>query len=370
MRMIMAYSFLAAGNETLWTRNSEQGNIHDGDYGIGYSGDFVMLVGDFYRLEYTYSMLKNKPFSGMERRKDVILERVQETFQEVSLEMKEIFEGVFSKWLRGHAIMNPQQWAQARIYDAYAADGSFENVVNGFFDEFVRYKNNGIYPTAYNVQQMRRNWQNDFLQRLFEDPRAINAFKDVMGEDIDSLKEVDREMLKSDWKSNPESFEEENSLQPELSEEEIDVEIERMLQEKFDTPNFWRDYAENMKYEELMSFFENTYDEDAKQSLLVSIGATVVFPLWFGYWRPRGIEQTRENVQNAYNGLIAAESLGDIFAAVNVAINTSHQSGSMLQYVEEAVSPDESLKDLFNEMTQGNFTEEVNTTLRQVGVQI
>ena len=120
------------------------------------------------------------------------------------------------------------------------------------------------------------------------------------------------------------------------------------------------------EYGDLRTFFIELYEK-------------IVFPVWFAHWKAKGIVQTRKNVQNAYNNLKKASTkdLGNLVAWIGQALNTAHQSGSMLDYVPEDEnfsvdindeSDNYSGEDLLQALTDGNFNNQWDKELREAGV--
>jgi len=70
-----------------------------------------------YELEYKWSMMRSRPFSGMERRQDNIIKGLERNLNEVLEEVKAPLERLYISWLRSHAITDPAQWGEARTRD-------------------------------------------------------------------------------------------------------------------------------------------------------------------------------------------------------------------------------------------------------------
>lgn len=83
-----------------------------------------------------------------------------------------------------------------------------------------------------------------------------------------------------------------------------------------------------------------------------------VFPLWKDYWVNRGIRQTREQVEKATEGLRSAfsEPIQEAFGDINFAINVSHQTGPVLDYIIERYP--ELDPQLLSDLSDGEFLDE------------
>lgn len=352
MLRILAYSVLSAlRNESLWTRASEPSSIRDEGY---YSGDFSELVSDFYRMEYTYSMLKTRPFSGVAKRKEVILQKVKNTFEEVSEELLEIFVAVFASWLDKHAITEPSLWAEKRVEDD--EDGE------GFIYEYAQYKWGQRYP-----QDMRVLWQTLEREIIGKHSEDLSAkILDALGFSAENFIEDKLQSLLADYKYDPEEV----LSQYDLSEEDGEN-IEEVLRAKLEEDN---EISSPSEYLSLL-FDRGDLSERIdnlgygnKGALLSILYEELVFPKWMEYWGPRGIQETRDNVESAYMRLRKARTLEERSAAINHATNVSHQNGSMLEYVEEMTSCD--AKSVFNQMSEGHFTSEIDPILKAIGLKL
>lgn len=70
--------------------------------------------------------------------------------------------------------------------------------------------------------------------------------------------------------------------------------------------------------------------------MIINFNEKVVFPLWYGEWSYRGIDETRENIEKIYETLSSADTapFSEKFVIITVALNSAHQTGSMVDYVE------------------------------------
>lgn len=352
MLRILAYSVLSAlRNESLWTRASEPSSIRDEGY---YSGDFPELVSDFYRMEYTYSMLKTRPFSGVAKRKEAILQQVQNTFEEVSEELLEVFVVVFASWLEKHAITEPALWAERRVEDD--EDGE------GFIYEYARYRWGQHYPPHMHVL-----WQTLEKEIVREHPEDLSAkILDALGISHEDFIEEKLQSLLADYKYDPEEV----LSQYDLSEEDGEniEEVLRAKLEEEETETSPSEYLSLLLDGGDLSERIDNLGYGNKGALLCILYEELVFPKWMEYWGPRGLQETRDNVESAYLRLRKARTLEERSAAINHATNVSHQNGSMLEYVEEVTGEDAA--PIFEEMSEGNFTSDIDPILKAIGVQL
>ena len=100
----------------------------------------------------------------------------------------------------------------------------------------------------------------------------------------------------------------------------------------------------------------------------------IIFPIWYEHWKYQGIDETRENVQEVYNMLVRAKTPEDSHMAILRAIQTSHQTGDMIEYLEEYggeedIYPDK-IKDLMEDLTNGSMNSIWDKQLEEIGVVI
>ena len=88
-----------------------------------------------------------------------------------------------------------------------------------------------------------------------------------------------------------------------------------------------------------------------------------------------GIDTTRELAEEAYEGLVSANTFEEFHLALEVAIQTCHQNGSMLEYLEqyggeEYGSDPSEIEDIMNELTEGKSNANWDKQLKEVGVKV
>lgn len=149
------------------------------------------------------------------------------------------------------------------------------------------------------------------------------------------------------------------------------------FQTEIEAKNYIDNYINNID-------FLDFYIEDFRSliSILENIGELqpfvrefyefVIFPAWYNYWSYQGIDETRENVQDVYNLLVGSKTPEDNHMAILRAIQTSHQTGDMLDYLEEYggeedIYPDK-IKDLMTELTNGSMNSIWDKQLKEIGV--
>jgi len=353
--MIQRYSILARlilASAELWERESESGLTPE-DYQGNYE-QFDDLLKDFYKLEYAYSMLKNKPFKGNEARKNNILKNVTREFQDVTLTVGSVLAEVFRYWLSLHAINEPHAWAVARVGEG--CEAGFEEIWGNTLWEYIRY-----HPK---FQKMMNDPRVATLaqQSLLREMERIPQLKDFLFEFVggkEAFIEAEGENAVDEWLSSPEDVTERLNLPADATDEEVREAAEIQAEE-----------TDIYEYIDDISLYISNLDPDDAERFLVAVNENFVFPLWFGKWEPEGIIETRKNIEDIYRQLInPPEDLGKHYALVNLALNASHQGGKMLEYLQEYTGSD-SLKYVLDSLSEGKFTAELDIILRKAGVQV
>ena len=135
--------------------------------------------------------------------------------------------------------------------------------------------------------------------------------------------------LISDWlieayKESIDNYEDDEENKKEMQKTLDDRDLESIF-------SFFRDVdGEDNIWTSIFGYF-TSYVSD----ILVGLYEYIVFPAWFGYWSQEGIEETRERIEKIELSLreIGSKDLQEQIETVNIAINASHQTGSMLDYI-------------------------------------
>lgn len=316
-----------------------------------------------YEMEYKYSMVRNKPFSGLPERQQNIIENLGRELSDIITCLKDVLMPVFSKWLGGHAITKPQQWAEARVGDsdeieAYGFKTKIEEML-GEYNAYVIAGGPGHPSLGYN--------ENTILYKLLGDVnKNINRypnFKKLMELLADDYRNYERDVLAS------EGFQEYGQRYNKKfrNEEQAEAFIDRLTVRDVD--------IESLMPTDLESF-SKMVENHGSRDILVELYKNLVFPAWYRYWQARGIKDTRKNIENIYKKLqgLGLGNIGNAIAVISLAINATHQSGDMLDYLEDYEDfvdvGAENAKALLDELSSGKNVEKWNQELREIGVQI
>jgi len=95
----------------------------------------------FHEMEYKLSMLHQRPFNGMPKRKENIMAKLQEALYNSIEKVKEPLIKTFEGWLQSHALTNPSGWAAEMIkppgggtWEDYGDDEAEARIRNLVFD--------------------------------------------------------------------------------------------------------------------------------------------------------------------------------------------------------------------------------------------
>ena len=225
---------------------------------------------------------------------------------------------VFESWLSGHALLSPRTWAEARTDEDYGGESKIKEA----FGEWVRYAHDP--DGRISVDAKVKKYSSEFYSKVF-----IAVYDQI----DDQVYEYAKEMHEAD-KAN---------FEYDLTHAYRD-EDKKEAQEKL---NRHGDFEGFSNAKEALDYIENSYG-DAKDYLdsiairdteiAITANEKVVFPVWFEHWEAEGIVETRENVQKVYDNLITSQNEPDMskkMMNINIALNTSHQTGSMMEYVNE-----------------------------------
>ena len=326
--------------------------------------DVLDILEILYELEYKYSALRNYPFDGLATRYDNIMKIIEEKSKEIIPILAETFENVFNQWLGKHALTNPEEWAHARMhedggYDSMLDIHGFDDTMQAVVSEASRYMNHIQDQEDLLIEIMKvtpellegyfntfvLEWEESFLEELYAD--GLEGFNDRYSDWFD--KEFESEGDVEDYLNiHFSAFDKDFFKVFGSRDKAIDEVISRMT-----------DYS--------ISIEDMKYDIDL-EDLFLAIYEKIVFPAWFDYWQKQGIVQTRSTVEKVYTDLqkINSMSLQKQFLTMNIAINTSHQSGSMMEYYEDTYGVGERDLKALSDQNVSAWDDE----LREIGVKI
>jgi len=306
----------------------------------------------WYELEYKYSQLKNKSFKGLPQRKENILNIIKDTALNINDVLADSFIEVFGNWLEFHAILNPKLWAEKRYEEVEDEGFDFESIIKSLFSEYRSYQGGESFQ--------------DTFEDIIYDINNFPVFKKLL-----TVGTIDFYQSDLDNMDEEEFQEQYGYLLKDLSIETKD-EFEELLNSGELPENLILNYVEllttnDIEYfveslKNLMNYVYNVTEED----IGIEFYEKLVFPVWYGKWKAEGIDETRQNVEDVYNDLqnINSFPLKKQFALINIATNTAHQSGSIMDYYEERFNVGKSDLDVLTNKDVSEWDKE----LREIGV--
>jgi hypothetical protein len=279
--------------------------------------------------------------------------------------LKDSLIATFNGWLSAHAITDPAAWAANRADpDDSGYMGSFdaEQALDGVVGEYIRYKNGGQYP-----MQNRPNTSNVFSEMLDEALSMTDKFTSLQSAES-TVQEIERERLTEDlYNDEFENFGINETGEAFQTEEEAEAYIEKRVEEAS-----VQDFVWNFGKEELLSILDG---QGQMENFIIELNQHLVFPLWYDYWGAMGIDTTRELAEEAYEGLVNANTFEEFRNALQVAIQTCHQNGSMLEYLDQYggeydYGSPEDIEGTMLELTEGKSNFEWDKQLKAVGVKV
>ncbi len=297
-------------------------------------------VQKFYEMEYKLHTIRTKPFSGMPKRKENIINNIENVLNNVCDVLLVDLISVYQQWLGSHALVNPSDWANSRLEEL---DGWGSNAIKHAADEMFF----NAYPDSnYNSGNAKSLLLAGIKQEINNMPNLSNAIRAYLKENKTELLNDGIERFNIQFNTNYATEEE-----AEQAIHNQDVDSSTLIQEFFDYND-----------EETLGYIvENSL------TLAEEIFSVVVFKSWMDRWGPEGIVETRENVERIFKLMKSAQgsNVKDKCAAISLGLNAAHQTGSMTDYMEGG-----NMEELLQNMTNGAFIEKANKELREVGVQI
>jgi len=294
--------------------------------------EFANNLSDLYELEYKYSIITTRKFNGTEARKNNIIDRLK---QELKLRINKILpflRVVFRDWLTTHALLDPKKWAKGRIkqYKEHGQDEQGGPILEVLTDADMF----GI----------------DIIRKINDNMDSFPSIKQY----LELAFQEYRDSLQEDIKSGH------------LTEEGVS-EMSGSF-DLFEYLDMFGNSGNEGLAEMLNNGIQNGYlDED---EILLEI-VPLIFEGWYAKWGAEGIDETRKNIVKVYNMLnnIKGKSFNEILAIINMAINAAHQTGPMLDYIQEKVD-DIDLDRVLLSLSHGDNIEQWNEELRKTGVGI
>jgi hypothetical protein len=294
------------------------------------------------------------------QRKENILSELKNKLDGLINDIKDILLGTFRKWLDTHALLSPETWSNKRAEDAIEL--GISDAYEGMIGEYIRYAING---GEFNQIDNYNEYFYDMLNKANTNKRKFtelfSLFNNYMYVYKNQLKEelFDRG-FKEFGQSRGKNFRNQDQAEKWISNQGVNN----------------TDIRDAFNIDDLDSFVEILKNSGREEVILKEFYRNFVFPSWVQYWRNQGISETRKTIENIYKKLegISSDNIGNSLAVINIALNTCHQTGDMLNYITEETGGNyykaEQLKAFLDKMTKGEAVTRWEEELREVGVQI
>jgi hypothetical protein len=314
-----------------------------------YKDSISSLLYALYELTYKYQYIQNHNFQGHPKRLENILLQIENSAKTVIANFVDILQPVFENWLSGHALLTPRTWATKRVQKWYEINGdsteSLADMIESECDmERLRKKFN-ISTELHRLDEPVKNGQAPVLHKLFET--------------------IKYEFIEADMEN---ALYEKRQEQEEIDEEQIEAEIKQHYEEM---P--FSEYIRTWYRDDLAGFLEASSQMYDIKEICIEFAQFLCFPIWYGFWKPQGIDQTRQRIENAYNMIKSVENqpIGQALATINIVINSVHQTGDMLDYIVDATQDSKGeIRHAMELLSNTTKFEEWDLDLQEVGLQL
>lgn len=319
-------------------------------WNVQYNRDSISsMLYALYELTYKYQYLQNHNFQGHPTRLQNILQQIEGSARTVIADFVDILVPVFENWLSGHALLTPRTWATKRVQEWYEIDGdspqSLAEMIKSGCDMERLGKKFNISPELHRLDEPVKSGQAQVLNRFFET--------------------VKLELVESDMEN---ARYEKRQEQEEIDEEQLEAEIKQRYEEM---P--FSEYLSTWHGNDLGDFLEMASRFYDLEEICIEFAMFLCFPIWYGFWKPQGIDQTRQRIENAYNMLKSVESqpIGQALATINIVINSAHQTGDMLDYIADVTQDTKGeIRRAMDLLSNATEFEEWDLDLQEVGLQL
>jgi len=326
-----------------------------------YNEPFENALNAMYELEYKRSMMIMHGFRGSPQRQENMLKYLESGLIEHTSYVRKTLLSVLKNWLLNHALLSPQTWAKQRAKTDAETDDSDQ--FGSMLGEYLRYEDPNFYKGYQPDNERNRNENIKFYQLISD---ALN------NPSYPVFNHVIEEMFLPDYK---------NMLYDELQGDGLEEFNSRYRYENpFETEEQAEEYIDNIEADtvdlESLMYFEDikTFEDSMKRAgkateVVQEFYQNAVFPMWMSHWGDRGIEDTRETIESVYKDLKKAspKDMGNFIVATQAALTVSHQTGDMIEYIEQFTGED-NLYSIMTALSNGEKVEDWNQDLKRVGV--
>ncbi len=323
------------------------------------TSDFQQDLLRIYELEYKLFKATQMEMPNNPERLNNIIKQIKIHLFEPLINVKQVMENTLKHWLKGHAILDPKQWAETRVKnnENFETDDpdymllTFDNLLYEFLNYYS--KRQTVSPKMDANRIFHLLFNNILLYEIDNIPKIKEILNKIMSP-------INQEMFWTEFNNDKKSFLLNYGLKTEDDVTEFIENYESfdMISDMFDKDSF-------------IKLFE--YEQELFNELIIEIYKEIVFPLWYEFWQKHGIDDTRENIENIYKNLINTKeninNLKELITNTTIALNATHQNGSILDYVNDDGKED--LHKFLDGLTDGlYFKTQSDKELKEVGISV
>lgn len=278
-------------------------------YDISEDQTLPELLKHIYEWEYKYNVVAadNIP----DNRKSNMLSKIEDRINPLISAVAEALKETYDRWLSLHAITDPDTWARAWVDDSLGEGDDF--VLGSMWTAYTTY--------CYSDENQRLE---DFMSAVVGNVEVVDYLNDFIIEEIDNAQsEIDQAQI-------------------EIGSEDINNENINELTERIDYLNSILNNVNEMCFyfadifggvPELVNFF--CYNGISVEDICFYMYRDIIFPEWYRKWGYKNIDQIHDENIDILNELISidSKSFKQKMAALSIALNGVHVTGSMLKHV-------------------------------------
>lgn len=349
-----------------WSMLNER-YIDDFDPDESYDG-LAENLEQIYELEYKLHRMRTSVYDGKERGRKIMIDQAEGVMVDLIQIAAEQIGEVFDAWLEAHEVDQPRKWAEKRWADIsdlsvddlfYRIAGQMGRDIRDWEDVFRRVyldelpELKKLIELAY--QEEKDGWDNGaaYPEQL-RDPADVEIqWKEVNHDPLKIFAKVEGiiwEIIEAEdgfELDSPNYYDDhrgsETSELPTLPQYRSQPDVAKMtarIYMSYGVPEFPYDFDEFFDYLLEDRAATEAVLEHASDDVWVEILEKVAFPAWYDRWRDQGIDSTIDRIKDGRKTLDRLERVNrrDIKRATadfNAVLNLSHQTGPMLDYIED-----------------------------------
>ena len=255
-------------------------------------------------------------------RKERTLELIEKRLWPVIDYLKGVFVKLFSVWLTKH-VLNPDKWASIRVLDDIDLAGLNNNLASNSPARLAEFLQSDV-AGQYAYQRMMEIHGVDHKEKATPD-FLFDNLQEFVQKSIDVNFEILRPIWKVEMQQDYLSMGGMNSEDEEDTGELDDGAIKAYIEE-----------ASDYEFDVILKGLNSA----KAAQVVLNCYAKVIFPVWYDVWSHQDLLNTIKRIQKALARLKLVNPsmyLKDSFMTLNIAINSAHQTGDMISYLDRFV---------------------------------